>query len=75
MHIQNRLATLEKQLIGNDSEFCGCEGETQIIVFVPTPDGKGKTLDSGNSTAEYPEFCETCGRPIEKRKIIIQPRD
>jgi hypothetical protein len=63
---------MENQIIGNDSEFCGCAGETQITVFVPTPDGKGKMLDGGKPKGEYPDFCETCGKPIEKRKIIIQ---
>jgi hypothetical protein len=75
MQLRNRLATLEKQLIGNDSKFCGCQGETQITLLVPTPDGKGKMLDGGKPFEEQPDFCEMCGRPLEKRKIVIQPRD
>jgi hypothetical protein len=43
---------------------------------VPTPDGKGKMIDGGGKPfTEQPEFCETCHKPIEKRRIIIQPYD
>ncbi len=76
MNILSRLKLMEKQLIGNDSEFCGCAGETRITVLVPTPDGKGKMIDGGGKPfTEQPEFCETCHKPIEKRRIIIQPYD
>jgi hypothetical protein len=62
MNIRNRLKKLQNQIIGNDSEFCGCQKEPQIIVLIPTADGKGKTID-GKPYVEPPEFCPTCGKP------------
>jgi hypothetical protein len=58
---------MEIQIIGNDSDFCGCERETKTIVIVPTADGKGKTILGGNgepyTETETPEICQTCGKP------------
>jgi hypothetical protein len=62
MNIKNRLKRLHSQVIKEDSEFCVCEKEQRIIVLIPTPDGKGKTLD-GKPYIEPPKFCETCGKP------------
>ncbi len=66
MNIQNRLKLLENQIIKEDSDFCICEKEPQIIVLIPTADGKGKTID-GKPYKEPPEFCETCGKPNPER--------
>ncbi len=61
MNIQNRLKKMENQIIGNDSEFCDCQKEPQIIILIPTADGKGKMID-GKPYVEPPEFCEMCGK-------------
>ncbi len=62
MSLRNRLNKLQSQIIGNDSDFCDCEKEPQIIILIPTADGKGKTID-GKPYIEPPEFCEKCGKP------------
>ncbi len=73
MNIQNRLKHLESQINRNDSDFCGCEKETQFKVIVRTADGKEKTLD-GKPYEEPPERCESCGKrnpePIEATFVI-----
>jgi hypothetical protein len=61
MNIKNRLKKLQNQIIGNDSDFCGCQKEPQFIVLIPTADGKGKMID-GKPYEEPPEFCQTCGK-------------
>ncbi len=62
MNIQNRMRKMESQIIKEDSEFCDCEKEPQIIVLIPTADGKVKMID-GKPNAEPPEFCQTCNKP------------
>ncbi len=54
MNIKNRLKKLQNQIIGNDSEFCGCEKET---VFKIVPFGESK------ETTET-TICETCYKPM-----------
>ncbi len=61
MSIKNRLKKMENQIIGNDSEFCGCDKEPQIIILIPTADGSKQTLD-GKPYTEPPEFCQMCGK-------------
>ncbi len=61
MNIKNRLKKLQSQIIGNDSEFCGCETELQTVVLIPTADGGKQTLH-GETYEEPPEFCATCGK-------------
>ena len=76
MSIKNRLKKLQIQIIGNDSEFCGCKKELKTIVIVPSPDGGKMTLDGKPyikpSCEETPEFCERCRKPIEKQVIIVR---
>ncbi len=62
MNIKNRLKLLQSRIIKEDSNFCGCQREPQIIVLIPTADGKGKTVD-GKPYEEPPEFCQTCDKP------------
>ena len=54
MNIKNRLKKLQSQIIGNDSEFCGCEKET---VFKIMPFGESET-------ATETTICETCHKPM-----------
>jgi hypothetical protein len=56
---------MHKQIIGNDSEFCGCEKEFRTVVFIPTADG-GKTTLHGETYEEPPELCQTCGKPNQE---------
>ncbi len=62
MNIKNRLKLLQSRIIKEDSNFCDCQREPQIIVLIPTADGKGKTI-GGKPYIEPPEFCATCGKP------------
>jgi hypothetical protein len=62
MSIINRLKKLQNRIIGNDSNFCGCEKEPQIIILIPTADGSKQTID-GKPYIEPPEFCQACGKP------------
>ncbi len=61
MNIKNRLKKLQTQIIGNDSEFCGCETELQTVILIPTADGGKRTLH-GETYEEPPEFCDACGK-------------
>ena len=54
MNIKNRLKKLQNQIIGNDSDFCGCEKET---VFEIVPFG-----ESAETTETI--ICETCHKPM-----------
>ncbi len=68
MQLKNRLATLEKQLIGNDSEFCACPN-TPKIEFI---ERRGETDTIINTiTNAVADSCGTCGKPIEKQTIVI----
>jgi hypothetical protein len=54
MNIKSRLKKLEQQIIGNNSEFCGCLKET---VFKIVPFGESEKRDETT-------YCETCCKPM-----------
>ncbi len=66
---------MENRIIGNDSEFCGCEKEFQYYVIYPNADGK--PIREPAEDYDTPERCETCGKrnqePIEST-FVIKPR-
>jgi hypothetical protein len=59
------------KIIGNDSEFCGCEKEIRSVVIYPG--ANGEPIREPAEDYPMPETCETCHKPIEKLRIIIQP--
>jgi len=69
MTTKSRIKKIESRVKINHSPFCACERR----------DGKAyprvETIleDNGVQTIEnpVPDFCERCGKPIEKRQIII----
>lgn len=69
MNIKNRLKKLQSQIIGNDSEFCGCQREWRTNVILPSLDGEA---EDARETLP-PEVCDHCRKPIEKR--VIKPFD
>jgi hypothetical protein len=76
MSLRNRLNKLQSQIIGNDSDFCDCLKEPQIIILIPTADGKEKTVD-GKPYEEPPEFCPACSKPNAEpfhATFIINPK-
>ncbi len=89
MSIKSRLNELQSQIIGNDSEFCACNGTEQQVDFqlrtieydayetggyVPYQDSETARELGLESEAETPpiENCQTCGKPINRRVIIIE---
>jgi hypothetical protein len=89
MSIKSRLNELQSQIIGNDSEFCACNGTEQQVDFqlrtieynpyetggyVPYQDSETAKRIGLESDAEPPtiENCQTCGKPINKRVIILE---
>ncbi len=49
MSIKNRLKKMESQIIKEDSEFCGCDGQRSHREPGEPP---------------LPEICEFCGKPL-----------
>jgi len=68
---------METQIIGNDSEFCGCEKEIQIVVIYPSIDGE--PIREPAEDYPMPETCETCGKrnrePIRTTFVIEPPEN
>ena len=88
MSIKSRLNELQSQIIGNDSEFCACNGTEQQVDFqlrtieydayatgkyVAYQDSETAKRLALELEAEPPtiENCQTCGKPINKRVIIL----
>lgn len=67
MNILSRLKKIESSIIGNNSEFCGCEKEYRAFILLPNPGGEPIREPSEDYAGA--EFCETCGKrnlkPIE----------
>ena len=61
MNIKSRLKKLQTQIIGNDSDFCGCVKEIRTVVIYPGANGEPIREPPEDYIA--PEFCETCGKP------------
>jgi hypothetical protein len=89
MNIKNRLDKLETEIIGNDSEFCACNGLEQQVDFqlrtieydaystgeyVAYQHSETSKRIGLESEAEPPtiENCQTCGKPINQRVIVIE---
>ncbi len=69
MNIKSRLKTIESKVKINHSPFCACEDFAGMI----KPRVEVAYEKDGIQTIKNPiaEFCELCGKPIEKRQIII----
>ncbi len=70
MNIKSRLKTLEKKVIKPFSPFCACESYNGKVY----PRYEISYEKNGKQTVEkpIPDFCERCGKPIEKQQLIIQ---
>jgi hypothetical protein len=62
---------MEKQVIRNDSEFCGCEKEIRSVVIYPG--ANGEPIREPAEDYPMPETCEMCHKPIEKIRRVIHP--
>jgi len=74
MNIKNRLKKLQSQIIGNDSEFCGCEKEIRNVVI--EPDANGEPIREPPDDYDTPDRCETCGKRNRKQirtTFVIEP--
>ncbi len=65
MNIKNRLNKLHSQIIGNDSDFCGCP-DTPKLEFIERRGGETDTV-----ITSVADSCEQCRQPIGKQTIII----
>ncbi len=75
MNILNRLKKIESRVVGNNSEFCGCEKAYRCYVIYPG--ANGEPIREPAEDYDTPERCETCGKrnqePIEST-FVIKPR-
>ena len=71
MNIENRLTKLENAASVN-SEFCTCRREILTRVIAPDLDRTGTECETLIAEAQKPEYCDQCGKLIEKQLIIIQ---
>ena len=77
MNIKNRLTKLQREIIGNDSEFCNCEKEIRTVVIYPG--ANGEPIREPPEDYDTPERCESCGKPnpepIEATFVIKPPEN
>ena len=88
MNIRSRMKRLQNQIIGDDSDYCLCDGKQPKIEI-----RQAKTLYDAYTTGEYVRYqdsaeaaqsdretenekptvenCQRCGKPINKRLIIL----
>jgi hypothetical protein len=75
MNILSRLKKIERRIIGNNSECCGCEIEYRCYVIYPG--ASGEPIREPAEDYDTPERCEKCGKrnqePI-KSTLFIKPR-
>ena len=72
MTIQNRLERLEKAAnIG--SIHCNCPREWQTRVILPDLDKSEEDCRREREESMRPEYCDDCGKLIERRIIIVKP--
>ena len=71
MNTKSRLKTIEKKVIKPISVFCLCYGFNLKYEVVPiTLDEWKRRFDTGEDNCErLPDFCERCGKPVDKRFI------
>jgi hypothetical protein len=65
MNILSRLKKIERRIIGNNSEFCGCEIEYRCYVIYPG--ANGEPIREPAEDYDTPERCETCGKRTKNR--------
>jgi hypothetical protein len=88
MNLRSRLKKLENEVIGDDSDYCLCDGKQPKIEI-----RQAKTPYDAYATGEYVRYqdsaeaaqsdretenekptaenCQRCGKPINKRLIIL----
>lgn len=74
MNIKNRIEKLENAA-GVNSEFCGCPSraaEKGCQMIMMDMDRSEHEREALIAEAQKPEFCDLCGKQIEKHLIIIQ---
>ncbi len=71
MNIKSRLKTIERKIIKPISAYCLCYGANLKDEIIPmTIDEWKRRFDTGEDTLErLPDFCERCGKPVDKRFI------
>ena len=68
---------METQIIGERSEFCGCEKEIRNVVIYPG--ANGEPIREPAEDYPMPETCETCGKrnrePIHTTFVVEPPEN
>lgn len=71
MTIKNRLEKLEKTT-HLDSEFCACQRYNVHRIINPDIDRTEAEYQRLIAEAQKPEYCDQCGKQIERQLIIIE---
>ncbi len=63
---------LQNQIIGDDSDFCGCVKEIRTVVIYPG--ANGEPIREPSQDCPMPDRCGTCGKPnAEPLHFTIKP--